>query len=566
MHRTEITRRIVGLLPLLTVIVVTLLLFLPICGYQFSIIDDDTNIFNNPYLNQPGSQNIAHFWTHTYYELYMPLTYTLWAWCARIAPLATPQPVPPGGTATTLLNVAVFHTASLLLHIAVAALVFAILRRLRFRPWPSAAGALLFAIHPMQIQAVAWITGMNNLTGGFFGFLALYVYLLQVPEWDDSTAPNAERVRRRSTVCLPLATALFIAALLSKPTTVVIPLFVAIIEPAALRRPIRRWIGPVVLWILLAIPCALLNHFASAHESAAVWSPLWARPFVAGDALAFYMVKLVLPAALTFDYYRTPQVLLLHRWGYFTCLLPICLIAYLWHRTSSTSAHGGRGEVPTGVWLRVAALIFVAGLLPTLGLVPYYTQTLSTVSDRFLYLSLLGPAIAATALLNNVSGSGRKNAVVFSVTLLVLLAIGTRLQLPVWHDMVSQTQNVLDIHPNSGIGHEKRGLILRGQGDLVGALHEFDLEVTMQGGQDAAADFYFGGTLAQVGRFAEAVRPLEVAFAATPESDDYADQLTTVLLQVGRTDEAESVLRKHLLLNPQDARAQASLDKITRAR
>ena len=91
--------------------------------------------------------------------------------------------------------------------------------------------------------------------------------------------------------------------------------------------------------------------------------PLWQRPFIAGDALAFYLAKMLLPWRLGIDYGRSPLFVLDHAWGYLTWLVPVGLGLLLWRL---------RRRYPM---LCLAAALFVAGLLPTLGLVPFLFQT-----------------------------------------------------------------------------------------------------------------------------------------------------------------------------------------------
>ena len=134
-------------LALISTLLLTLLLFLPILGYTFSPMDDTSNVLMNPYIDNPANQNLGYFFLHPFFYVYMPLTFCLWGLCARIALLATPQQMPLAPVLSTL-NPAVFHAASLILHIASTALVFALLRRFRFLPWACAAGALVFAPAP----------------------------------------------------------------------------------------------------------------------------------------------------------------------------------------------------------------------------------------------------------------------------------------------------------------------------------------------------------------------------------------------------------------------------------
>jgi hypothetical protein len=108
---------------------------------------------------------------------------------------------------------------------------------------------------------------------------------------------------------------------------------------------------------------------------ASLW---WQRPFIAGDALAFYLFKTVAPINLCVEYGRTPQLAMSRWWSYFVWAVPVVLLAF---------SYVNRRRHPTA-WL--GSLVFVAFLLPTLGLVPFSYQAYSTVADRYAYLSMIG--------------------------------------------------------------------------------------------------------------------------------------------------------------------------------
>jgi hypothetical protein len=135
------------------VCLLTLIVYCRILGFSFTNYDDINNVTGNPYFNPVTARSIGYFWTHGYNELYMPVTYTIWAICAYLGPLSTPIYVPGGGN--VFINPAYFHAVSLFLHTANTLLVFALIHRLVIRTWAAAAGALLFALHPVQVESVA---------------------------------------------------------------------------------------------------------------------------------------------------------------------------------------------------------------------------------------------------------------------------------------------------------------------------------------------------------------------------------------------------------------------------
>ena len=143
--------------------------------------DDGMHVYANPFLHPISVSNAARFWAAPYQNLYVPVSYSLYALLAAMAHL--PAPVPTIDGLWVDLNPRVFHGASLLLHLANVLLVFALLRRLLPSPrtagsdWAAGAGRLLFAVHPVQVESVAWISEMRGLLSGLFSLLALHAYL-----------------------------------------------------------------------------------------------------------------------------------------------------------------------------------------------------------------------------------------------------------------------------------------------------------------------------------------------------------------------------------------------------
>ncbi len=147
--------------------VVCLIVYTRTCGFGSLSLDDAKHIFENPAMNPPSLAGILHFWTAPYFGLYIPITYTLWAVAAVVGWR--------GGRPPTAIDPAIFHGLNVAVHAANAVLVFSVLRSGLEKRAPNprrdlaaGLGALLFAVHPIQVEAVAWISGMKDLLFGFF--------------------------------------------------------------------------------------------------------------------------------------------------------------------------------------------------------------------------------------------------------------------------------------------------------------------------------------------------------------------------------------------------------------
>lgn len=506
------------------------ILFSPICRFSFVNVDDAKNIFANPYLLPIDHQRLGYFWSHGYYSLYMPLTYMLWGWLARIAPLPAGVAVPSSGTA--YVDPAVYHTASLILHVLNTGLAFVLLRRIGVRTVAAAAGALLFAVHPVQIESVAWVTGMNNLTGGLFSLLALIGYV----QWGQSEG-KAPALRR---LYVTLATVAFCLALLAKPTSAAVPFLALALEWGVLRRARSRWLPIIALWLALVAACLTAARIAASYSNQFVLSPLWGRPFLIGDELAWYAARLLFPRVSYVNFGRTIPIVLGHWWGYVTWLVPAAIGLLLWRA-------GEKARLP-----RLAALVFVAAVLPTLGLVPFYSQAFSTVADRFLYLAMLGPAILVAWLLTKFDF---RPVVALPVMLFILaVAVRTSFQLPIWRDTYSLAISGVTANPNDPVSHTNYGILLASEGRLGNALEQFRLAEALKP-NDPEMQYHLGVTLADLGDLKGAIEPLRRATQLDPSLDEAWFRLGIALAKQGDIAEAEGAFRERLRRKPSDGQA-----------
>lgn len=320
--------------------------------------DDYQVIVLNPVVKR-GLFNVI--WSDPLDGLYVPVTYSFWSALWSLS----------GGRPWS------FHAANVVLHAINVSLVLRIGLRLTGSLSPtgvSAAllGAALFAVHPLQLEPVAWITCGRDLLAAAFALGALLLLL-----------------EHESTGALAAATGLFVLALLSKPTIAIAPLaFAAILHGASLGT--GRRLTVLGLWLAPAAAAVLVNKAIQqpAADLRLVRLPLSQRLWVAYDSLAFYASKFIWPHPLAADYGRTP----LRALAAFPSLLGSGALATAIAYAARESSRGRR-LVPG---LVAAALISAA---PTLGVVPFQAQGISTVADRYAYLTLacIGWLVAAVA-------------------------------------------------------------------------------------------------------------------------------------------------------------------------
>ncbi len=187
--------------------------------------------------------------------------------------------------------------------------------------------------------------------------------------------------------------------------------------------------------------------------------PLWKRPFVAGDSLAFYMVKLVAPLRLAMDYGRQPNLVLTHWWAYGDWILPAALLGV------GTAA---RKRMP---WLLCGILIFLINFLPVLGLSPNPFQNYSTVADRYAYMSLTGIALIIAFWISTTSKP--KTAQTVTIAVLAVMLVLTEFQLGYWQNSVRLFNHEIAINPASRAVYDNYGQVELSIGNIPLAAYYF---------------------------------------------------------------------------------------------
>lgn len=405
----------------LLVVALAVATFAHVVGFEFGGWDDAIVLQRNPRLVQPTLDSLRFYWTNPEHDLWIPVTQTVWWVIAHVAAVDTP---PAGGAA--LLKPTAFHLASVLAHALATVAAFELLRRL---PGVTATratlGAAVFAVHPVQVESVAWAAGLKDVLAGGFGIASLAAYARA------ATPDRSARTRGRA---YALATGLFVAAMLCKPSAVVVPVLAGLIDVLLLNPQRPAWRITVVRllpWVLLALPVAYVaKRVQPGHQGDYV---AWAeRVLIAVDALSFYIWKLIWPANLAFDYGRTPQATLANGWHAATTIVPVlaAIAAILWRRW--------RG-------LAVGLLMLLAGVFPVLGFVPFDFQIYSTVGDHYLYLAMIGPALLVATL----PGVTRRAALLAAGVVIATLAVASHRQAWTWQSLESMSRQALRVNPGS---------------------------------------------------------------------------------------------------------------------
>jgi tetratricopeptide (TPR) repeat protein len=483
----------------------TLAVYWPVVHHEFVEFDDDKLIYNNAAFNPVTWGKLLRYWRGPYYGGAFPITHTALGAIAAIA-----------RDAQGFMHPRPFHVTSLVLHAGGVVVAFLILQRLVQRQWAATLGAALFAAHPLQVESVAWATNINTLLYGLFSLLAIYLYVLYAERDVDGRRDGARLLYAAATVA-------FVLAMASKPVAVTVPLVALALDVGWIGRGVRRAMLPIAIWLVLAIPVVIVTRLMLDAPDVFV-PPLWARPLVAMDALAFYLGKIVLPVGLSPDYGRSPRWLMGSAALYATWLVPVLIAAALWMT---------RRRAPK---LVAAGFAFALPLLPVLGLTPFHQQQYSTVTDRYMYVPLLGIAAAVAWA---VSRSDRRAALYALAVWVAVLAVWSRIEVGKWRDTDTLFRTTVARNPTSLPGHTVLGLLAARRNQPEVALAEYRAALATDPGFPPTL-YNLGNLHRAQGRPDEAITAYESALRRDPENPRYLSNLGVAQAEAGRPLDAEA--------------------------
>ena len=484
------------------------------------IWDDDAHV-TAPALR--SLHGLARIWTHLgATQQYYPLIHSVFWVEHRL-----------WGDAT-----AAYHWVNILLHASSALLLVKVLRRLNMPgAWLAAA---LFALHPVEVESVAWISELKNTLSGVFYLSAALAYL-----GFDGT---------RSTRNYVIALGLFLLGLLSK--TVIASLPAALLVLFWWQRGKLSWkqdVLPLIPFFGAGLGAGLLTawverKFIGAEGSEFHFSMI-ERCLIAGRAIWFYLGKLVWPADLAFVYPRwhvNPGAW----WQFLFPAAALLLLGVLiWRRW--------RGPL-------AGLLFFVGTLFPALGFFNVYPFRYSFVADHFQYLASLGPLTLFAAGLTAMPGLLWKRKPflepLLCAALFLVLGTLTWRQCRMYANAETLWQTTLRLNPDSWQAHMGQGHTFLEEGQIDQAILEFRQAVAIQ--PDFAQPHYaLGFTLLQKGRLDEAIVELHTTAKLHPDDDQVHYNLAIALRQKGQMDQAILEFQKAVAIRPDFAEAQNNLGR-----
>lgn len=511
-----------------TLVALTVIAYLPAIAGQF-VWDDDDYVLNN--LTLRSLAGLGAIW---------------------LDPSATPQYYPLVHTSFWIeyrlwgLSPAGYHVTNILLHAAGACVLWRVLHLLELRgAWLV---AMIFAIHPVHVESVAWITERKNVLSGVLYLAAMLTYLpLAIDMRDEASAPRRRRYM--------LAYVFFLLALLSKSVTATLPAALLLLIAWKRGRVRRADIWPLVPFFFTGVIAGLTTIWLERHYVGAEgvdWQlSFLERCVIAGRALWFYAQKIVWPMDLMFIYPRwridasDPGQL----------VFPVAVVGVLlalW----LTRHRIGSGPL-------TAVLLFAGTLFPALGFFDVFPMRYSFVADHFQYLAsiaLITLGVGVIARLVEERAPGRAGAArAAAMVIVVVLATLTWRQCHVYADHETLWRDTVRQDPASWMGHTSLGALLGQRGVLTEAETHYREAVRLNP-NFAIAHVNLGGLLANQGRFTEAIPHMREAVRLEPRSLTNHVSLGRALMYSGHTDEAIVWFRRAVAGWPEDADARALLE------
>ena len=578
--------------------------------YDFVNYDDDVYFSSNPHV-QAGLTWDSVVWAFTtgYDGNWHPLT-----WLSFMLDVEMSGSDPAGP-----------HLTNILLHAADTVLLFLLLKRLTGVLWPSAFVAAVFAIHPLHVESVAWVSERKDVLSGLFFMLTLWAYMRYAQSVTSGTWPAFAALRRGKQVTgtqkaiptsdpscvtrLPaealakagprslfygLALLFFALGLMSKPMVVTIPFVLLLLDwwplerfqpgaPSTVFTTFRQLVIEKIPFLLLSAVACLATIFAQPHNIARIEKiSLDLRIYNAVASYVIYLEKMVYPARLAVFYPYSASEMLVWKAGLGMALLAgICIGFFMLRRRQP--------------YLLVGWLWYLGMLVPVIGLVQVAGHARA---DRYTYLPQIGIYIIVAWGVSNLLPSWRYRRQVFGIAAFIVIAalMGcASIQASYWRnseslwihtlactsrnyvahcdlgsvlakqgriaEAIEQYQATLELKPDYAAAHNNLGILLAGQGKTAEAVKHYQRALEIKP-DFAAAHNNWGNALAVKGQINEATEHYQQALQLDPDFGEAHNDLGALLLGQGRTAEAMQHFRKAAELIPDNADVQNNLGTV----
>jgi Tfp pilus assembly protein PilF len=442
-----------------------------------------------------------------------------------------------------------YHATNVLFHIANTLLLFSVLQRMTGALRPSLIAAGIFAVHPANVETVAWLGERKGLVCTFFFLLSLLAY--------------ARYVKQPGRGLYAAVTGIMTLSFLAKPAAVTFPLLLLLldvwplgrfagpgaprsIESQSIGQPGRaRFLAEKLPWLGLSLVFVLVTLYAEHHVGALTWIHVSA-PVRFTHAIvnyARYVAMFLAPVNLAAFYPHSGDQI------HIVATLVAGTLLALWTRFLVGEA-----------WRRPYALIgwawFLIALLPVIGFVQIGRHEMA---DRYAYIPFIGLAVGLAWF----CAEPRGRRLELLIVLLLIVAIGaaafaSRIQLGYWHDNEILWRHTLDVTTNNALAHDSYGVALASRGHPAEAIAHFQEAITIDASLETA-HLNLGLMLARQEKLPEAIAEFKRALEINPKNAETHYDLGMALGQRGELNEAAEQFAQAVELNPQHPNAYSYL-------
>src|SRR5437870_4323381 len=503
----------------LALIAITALAYLP--AWNGKLIWDDNRHITQPALR--SWQGLADIWTRVgATQQYYPLVHSFF-WIEQKL----------WGD-----SVVGYHLVNILLHSLGAVVLLQILQRLKIPgAWLAAA---LFALHPVQVESVAWISELKNTLSGLFFFCSILTYL----NFDE----------RRNRLAYISSLALFVLGLLCKTAIAPLPAIIAVVLwwKRGRVRP-REDLLPLLPFFVIGVGAGLftawLERIFIGAQGTAFQLSILQRCLIAGRDFWFYFFKLAWPTKLTFIYPRW-HISGTVWWQYLFPAALILLLAIAWKLRSKF-----RGPL-------AAALLFLGLLSPALGFINVFPFIYSFVADHFQYLACIAPlTLFAAGLTMGLDSSAPAKGVLrpaISIAPILILGLLTWRQSHVYRDIETLWRTTIARNPDCWMAYSNLGNAFLQKRDIDAAIEAYSTTLGLQF-DHAESHYSIANAFRQKGQLDDAILHYRLALELRPDYADAHNNLANVFRQQGRVEEAVREYEAALKSNPGSVPAQNNL-------
>ena len=534
---------LIKLLIILCLILITYTVFSSVINHGFIALDDDMYVTGNPHV-QRGLSLKGIFWAFTSTGesgMWIPLTWLSLMLDAHLYGLN------PGG----------FHLTNLLLHIINVLLLFIVLARITGCPWKSAFVAALFAIHPLRVESVAWVTERKDVLSALFFLLSLWIYADYVEN------PNMKRY--------VLVFLFFVFGIMAKPSLIVFPFVLLLLDYwpfARFQEKKSHWMNGFrsqepsvpepkrshfIYLIIEKVPFLLFAPISGivtllGHQNVGALSSLKHLPISIRISCAFvfyvkYIGKMFWPRNLAIFYPHPYTFPIEQVMGAMVFLLSVSLLV-IWKARKRYLVFGW-------FWYLVA-------LLPVIGILQAGVQG---IADRFTYLPLIGLFVMIAWGVPDILSGWRYRQVVLSVSAILVLAtlmISSRLQVGLWQDSKKIFEHTLLVTENNFLIHHNFGHTLAMEGRIDEGISHLRESLRIRPDR-AKAHYHLGLLLVDDGRIEEGIACYREALRVNPDFEPAHNNLGAVLARRGKTEDAIFHYTEALRIKPDFASAHINL-------